>query len=92
MILLAFVVLFCASLALCLAMRRHSMQLMPSREYSPALALCLRILGSALLIGGAVICAVDQGPGVGLTTFFGLWCMAVLSIAVALPYLARSKR
>ena len=92
MMLLAFLLVFGGSLALCLAMKRHSTQLMPARAYSPRLALSLRLLGSAMLIGGAVVCAFDQGPGVGLTTFFGLFCMAIVAIAVALPYLAQPKR
>lgn len=91
MIVLASVLVLCGSAALCLAMKRHGLQMMPARAYSPALSLALRVCGSALLVGGAVICAITQGAGVGLTTFFGIFSMVILLIAISLPYLAPAK-
>lgn len=71
---------------LCVSMKRHWRQILPSVEHSSTTARLLRTVGYALLLVAAVLAANLYGTGIGLTLFFALFTVAHFGIALILPY------
>jgi len=86
----AFLLTLIGTALLCVAMGRHWRQVFPDSRRSPAMVASLRLAGAAFLVAAAVFMSRAYGTGPGLTEFFGLLTVAILGIAVALPYRQRN--
>ena len=87
--LLAFFLILGGSCLLCFSMKKHFRHLWPNADFSKQLSYTLRTCGYLALGGGWVACSVDDGWAMGLIWFAGLLSVAVLLIAVLLPYWQR---
>jgi len=86
MLALIFILSFVGMGLLCLARRKHWRQLFATANLSLTRARGLQILGSIALLMAAILSSIAYGVGIGLTLLFGILTIAVIAIAVALPY------
>ena len=86
MLLIAFISLLVACVALALSMRRHFTQFCPQRTYQPKQAAYWRQGGYLLLLLGTSLLVMDQGWGLGLVFLCALLNVNVFLLAMLLAY------
>ncbi|MEM1204903.1 MAG: DUF3325 family protein [Acidobacteriota bacterium] len=77
------------AVSLSLSMRQHWKQVLPRHTFSRSRSITLRCLGFLLLLIAGVLASRDHGVIIGITLSLGLLNLAVIGIALLLPYLRR---